>query len=689
MRDAFQACFPPSAEESASEENEEAKALGLPIDQTKIWRKLARKREQKAVHFLADKEASFFTMASFFIHYSLFKNATWLSERVSPEEAEQLNPQDIGQELVEGVTGEQGEIELELGDSNSSNIGATTACFFKSSLNPATTSMGELMSALSSPDHPLWGPLAGFYGQQSTWEDKFKRCCRRTLFTVMGQLWRKLIEPWKRFPWKLANITDVQAPMDVRQGLAQELFSVKPCCLDCFSVKLRSVLGSHERLLDEDVQAFLAALFERAVPTSTYIERMFSRFSKWCEKSGPKLNLFQCAAKHVTSRFRDKVAIWRAKARASGILPPAASNLRRPDWVQPLKRGRSQTGLHLFAKELGTEQGKVGFDKARALWRLKPQNEKDAWSVKAKAGNALAAQSLARQRRATEPVVGGPWSVGTSEGFCLSEHVINSVIDQMPVLAEKWKCENNSLMDAPIAFQEGSEDRAPLFAGCPAGYCVSGLNEAQQDVYHDLHDLLVHTIMTHGPGPSQPAAEPLVLRYSSVFSSQIVYVSIAFHTRKQPIEAACIVLHPMPRNPGQALRDWLHDVALCVRLAGAASDWTLEIIEPDTIEALSQFIVKGAQLVDMGSFQTWRGAKKEQSMAMSALRLLSHHPSKGRKRKGTAGERPSGLVPPKRKKKGQKNPCKSNSHTSASEAGLESENEGPLADLPARDGVCE
>ena len=61
----FRECFPvkPSGRCSSSEdEQDEAAQLGQPIDQTKQWRRLARKRQRKAGVYLSDEASSFRTL---------------------------------------------------------------------------------------------------------------------------------------------------------------------------------------------------------------------------------------------------------------------------------------------------------------------------------------------------------------------------------------------------------------------------------------------------------------------------------------------------------------------------------------------------------------------------------------------------------------------------------------------------
>ena len=65
-------------------------------------------------------------------------------------------------------------------------------------------------------------------------------------------------------------------------------FAEPDCCLDSFSAKLKAVVGSPEGLVEEDTLLFLSEVFDRVVPTSTFIERAFARLNRWCDRKRPQ-----------------------------------------------------------------------------------------------------------------------------------------------------------------------------------------------------------------------------------------------------------------------------------------------------------------------------------------------------------------------------------------------------------------
>lgn len=267
---AFSRCFEQGPQAESSDSGDEGEEIGVPRDQTKVWRKLARKRQRKAAHFLQDQESAFLTMLwsvvtfpVMLVRYSLFKRGTWLTER--SEEAQDVETR-------------------------------STVSFCNPTLNPAVRACSTVAALLlDTVQVDAWIPLTGLYGPVLTWPQGRLKTTRRCLFTELGQLYRKLLDPWRRYPWKLVELPSLDPAQ--RLAAAQALFDAPPCCLDCFSAKLREFVGTTEKLLCQETLDFLAAVFVWVVPTSTAIERAFARLNRWCDRKGPKPQLCTLASK--------------------------------------------------------------------------------------------------------------------------------------------------------------------------------------------------------------------------------------------------------------------------------------------------------------------------------------------------------------------------------------------------------
>lgn len=107
-----------------------------------------------------------------------------------------------------------------------------------------------------------------------------------------------------------------------------------------FSSKLRTMLTNQEALLSDEVLLFLDAVFDRVVPTSTFIERTFARFNRWCDRKGPKPQLSSLAAKHTVYHFCNLIERWRRKQQKEGTNPKPKGNLCRPSASASRRCGR-------------------------------------------------------------------------------------------------------------------------------------------------------------------------------------------------------------------------------------------------------------------------------------------------------------------------------------------------------------
>ena len=115
----------------------------------------------------------------------------------------------------------------------------------------------------------LLGFLVGMYGAVLLWPQARLRATRRTLFTAMGQLWRKLLDPWGRYPWLLADL--LLLSVENQQRKAQVFFAEPDCCLDSFSAKLKAVVGPPEGPLEEDTLLFLWRLSQHLLSSNVLL----------------------------------------------------------------------------------------------------------------------------------------------------------------------------------------------------------------------------------------------------------------------------------------------------------------------------------------------------------------------------------------------------------------------------------
>ena len=606
LPEAMGRCFPPEVVSSDSEE--EGQPLGVPLDQTKVWRKLARKRQSKAGQFMQDGDSHWLCLLwamcaapIMVIHYSLFKRGVFFNER--PEEAD--------------------------------NDWITTLVLSNRAMNPATKAMSNLTQMiLDTVQVATWQPMIGLYGPLLLWPQARLRTVRRTLLTEMGQLWRKLMAPWDRYPWKLVELPLLDGPN--QSIFATTFLGERPCCLDAFSAKLRQVAGTKEQLLSPNTLLFLKEVFDRVVPTSTFIERAFARLNRWCDRKGPKPTLSTLAAKHTTYHFRVITERWRKACQKRSLLQPK-TNRSRPSWAHGVRKGRAKNGLHIFAREVGLRpnQGLM------TQWsRLLPE-ERSRYSRLARAENtqSKAVQRLGKNAAAeANAACGGFWEMSAASGFPMAKHVVQHNMPTLKELAAEFQQTSRDLQpEDPEAFDGSPDDPQPLFATCLPGSCPHMLDHEQQTFFYDFHKMVLEVILRKGPGPNACAQEPLLLQFKSAFCPVEPCVVVAYHTRKKPIEVALVNLKPVyVEDAGRHILFALaleasaegyfpfqDSVEFLVALARRAIDWTVSILVAGPVRKLCHFDIVGAEAVSFADLQGQIKREAELKAALQAVKRLT------------------------------------------------------------------
>ena len=559
--------------ESDDESADEGAELGAPVDQTKVWRRLARKRQKKAAHFLTDKRSqwstllwSVLTAPVMTVHYKLFKRGTWHSERPEVE-----------------------------------NQSAPAAASFRSVASAASLELCDLLlETADTVQVPAWIPLVGLYGPVLTWRAERLRTTRRCLLTILGQLWRKLLEPWGRYPWPLAELPALSP--ELQQEKARQFFGERDCCLDNFSLQLKELIQNEETLLGTECLEFLTAVFDRVVPTSTFIERAFARLSRWCDRKGPKPQLSTLAAKHTTYHFRNLTNQWRAKCHKANLIPKPRSGKARPTWSYGARKGKGLNGVHMFAKASGLNP-KTGL---LTQWRFLGSGDRKRYAQLAIAENvqAKAVRSLTDAHRAdADALRGGFWDISAPSGFPLAKEVVTEGLASLRQTAAEFTSFSRSLRpESPDSMDGAPLLRAPLWPVCRPDSCPHRLTPQVFAYFQRLHAFFLEVILRKGPKPTALSEEPLVLEFSSP-TALPCYVAVAYSTRKKPIQAALLELKELdddsaPPDICQVLAceksldghlTLKSDVQVCVDCATKAEDWRISVLGVGPVRRLSHF----------------------------------------------------------------------------------------------------
>ena len=203
--------------------DEQAEAVGLPLDERAAWKRVADKRRVKSVEFVADKDASWGNLVWLVIaspmlvlHWKLFKHAKWSSEvDVRKEEA-----------------------------------GLVLKQFCLPALNPAADVIDKLFELLRVP-HERMRCVCFFHGPCAQWPPARQRAFQQLVLLAAGQLWRKLVLPWQGYPWKMWPIVWGESE-DERCRAASLLLAERDCCLDeVFTQKLKLLVPDPQTLASE------------------------------------------------------------------------------------------------------------------------------------------------------------------------------------------------------------------------------------------------------------------------------------------------------------------------------------------------------------------------------------------------------------------------------------------------------
>ena len=180
-------------------------------------------------------------------------------------------------------------------------------------------------------------------------------------------------------------------------------------------------------LLQGDLQAFLQAVFERAVATSTFIERQFACLAAWGGDPRAAQHVSSMAAKHMcVSALRVAERFWAEQ----GSQLPRGRDMARPVWAGRRRRGPS--GLQLFQRAR-VQVAPAGGPRASALresllaWRALSAAERGACQRRARGARAVRAQMPQAPGSDKElvDVPAGPWGIYAPQGpRPLSRYVI-------------------------------------------------------------------------------------------------------------------------------------------------------------------------------------------------------------------------------------------------------------------------
>ena len=499
-------------DEQEEAEEEQAEAVGLPLDERAAWKRVADKRRVKCVEFVRDKDASWgnltwLTIASpiLCLHWKLFKHVKWSSE-------------------VDTSKGEE--------------PGKILRQFCVPSQNPAADVLDNLFQLLVDPERLRC--LFYFHGPLAEWRPAQKLALQQLVLLAAGQLWRKLVMPWRSYPWKMWPLVWGDT-VEAKAQAASELLAQRECCLDhVFSLKLQKLAnGDPDMLVSPAANEFLHCCFTRAVATSTFVERRFASYGAWTARRASAPRLPTLAAKHVTSCVKEFVDAWRSRDEA-GAAPGFKS---RPVWQTTAAKGQRLTGLHVFAQEMrqrhlggelrvGGEACSGFLTSTREKWAQLSAAERAPYTRAARERNAQAA-ALAQSAEQQEAKTGGPWGMASLSGMWpVEEGLVAAALTEcnFQERAAQWRRDYRAVEEEASNVTEPGESQTRLFPQCPGGCCEAKIGQSQQAARQRLHSNLCTLVRAHYPTPDKLGSGVLALRVRSASKSDPELCSLLRNT---------------------------------------------------------------------------------------------------------------------------------------------------------------
>lgn len=242
---------------------------------------------------------------------------------------------------------------------------------------------------------------------------------QHSILMVAAEVYDRLIEPFSRWPWRLALLLERRLHQDDRVRIAREFVDASACCLDDVATFVRTKFTTTEQLLSGIAGIFLQALFSQKI-SNIACETNFARAgTQHRVQAGKTAKLASMGAKHVLAEVTSLHEKWRRQQVGSSRnnslqdayadadiqhLPPIVQNRSQSAARQSAegaeRRPQKRNGWIVFlqdqfnhnvptAGECRTDNRQRVFASAQLQWSRLSSSEKAEYSRQAKAMNIL------------------------------------------------------------------------------------------------------------------------------------------------------------------------------------------------------------------------------------------------------------------------------------------------------------
>ena len=282
--------------------------------------------------------------------------------------------------------------------------------------------MAELWQLVTSS--ASWASLESSFGHFDSWRADWRDLAVRAVQSLIGELKRRLLEPFEEAPWKYwVPLADPLLPDARKATILQELLDADPRVLDAASIRLRRRITSPEILQQPLWRKFLFHSVNKIGLASSFVECLFAHFKQWQDRAGRPIGVPLLSAKHVTHEFvaatgrkRQREAEREQGKRLARV--KRVKLITRPVWA--FKRGEQgqQNARHAFISRCILQRsGSSGgaFSAASVEWRSASPKAKARAKAAARRNNAwrrVRKLDLLQDARQVEKGLASLWGLG-------------------------------------------------------------------------------------------------------------------------------------------------------------------------------------------------------------------------------------------------------------------------------------
>ena len=132
----------------------------------------------------------------------------------------------------------------------------------------------DALRHLQDEQHVVWRPIVA---SDQVWDEHLRVVSSTAKWMLIGQLHRRFVVAFKRWPWRLAEILMDDVPNETKRRIVDDFYNADECCMDKFSLWLRGHCADADAFLAEEHVHFLRHVLGRVPAENIGSENRFAR----------------------------------------------------------------------------------------------------------------------------------------------------------------------------------------------------------------------------------------------------------------------------------------------------------------------------------------------------------------------------------------------------------------------------